>query len=122
MPTVIGKPRSDLANPMGIFNGRSRGGLIRKIHAVVDANGNPIALNLREGQAHDGRSATDILETVEAGQILLVDLGYDCDALRAAPDARARAAARPARPRPRRAMEAGSGTTASAVTRRATAR
>lgn len=28
-----------------------------KIHAVVDANGNPIALKLSEGQAHDGRSA-----------------------------------------------------------------
>jgi transposase len=30
-----------------------------KIHAVVDANGNPIALKLSEGQAHDGRSADD---------------------------------------------------------------
>jgi hypothetical protein len=39
--------------------GRSRGGLTTKIHAVVDANGNPIMLKLSEGQAHDGRSAAD---------------------------------------------------------------
>ena len=64
--------------------GRSRGGLTTKIHAVVDANGNPIALKLSEGQAHDGRSAADLLGIVRAGQILLADRGYDSDALRAA--------------------------------------
>ncbi len=36
--------------------GRSRGGLTTKIHALVDANGNPIALKLTEGQAHDGKA------------------------------------------------------------------
>ena len=41
--------------------GRSRGGLTTKIHALVDANGLPIAIKLTEGQAHDGRSATDML-------------------------------------------------------------
>ena len=35
--------------------GRSRGGLTTKIHAVVDAEGMPIALKLTAGQAHDGR-------------------------------------------------------------------
>lgn len=64
--------------------GRSRGGLTTKIHAVVDANGNPIAVKLSEGQAHDGRSAGDLLDTVGEGQILLADRGYDSDALRAA--------------------------------------
>ena len=64
--------------------GRSRGGLTTKIHAVVDANGNPIALKLSEGQAHDGRSAAALLDTVGEGQILLADRGYDSDALRAA--------------------------------------
>lgn len=68
--------------------GRSRGGLTTKIHAVVDAQGNPIALKLTEGQAHDGRSAADLLDTVGAGQILLGDRGYDSDALRAAMAAR----------------------------------
>lgn len=62
--------------------GRSRGGLTTKIHAVVDANGNPITLKLSEGQAHDGRSAVDLLDTVQAGHILLADRGYDSDALR----------------------------------------
>jgi hypothetical protein len=47
--------------------GRSRGGLTTKIHALVDAEGRPIRLKLTEGQAHDGRSAADMFETVEAG-------------------------------------------------------
>jgi len=64
--------------------GRSRGGLTTKIHTVVDANGNPIVLKLSEGQAHDGRSAADLLDSVGAEQILLADRAYDSDALRAA--------------------------------------
>ena len=64
--------------------GRSRGGLTTKIHAVVDANGNPIMIKLTEGQAHDGRSATDLLATLGEGQIMLADRGYDSDVLRAA--------------------------------------
>jgi transposase len=62
--------------------GRSRGGLTTKIHAVVDANGNPITLKLTEGQAHDGRSAADMLDSVGPGQTLLADRAYDSDALR----------------------------------------
>jgi transposase len=53
--------------------GRSRGGLTTKIHALVDANGLPIALKLSEGQAHDGRCAADMVDTLEAGHILLAD-------------------------------------------------
>jgi transposase len=63
--------------------GRSRGGLTTKIHALVDANGLPILLKLTPGQAHDGRSADDILAGLGEGQILLADRGYDSDALRA---------------------------------------
>lgn len=62
--------------------GRSRGGLTTKIHALVDGCGLPIALKLTEGQAHDGRSAEDMLATVKAGQVLLADRAYDSDALR----------------------------------------
>ena len=62
--------------------GRSRGGLTTKIHALVDAEGLPIALKLTEGQAHDGRSAQDMLETLTTGRILLADRAYDSDALR----------------------------------------
>jgi transposase len=67
--------------------GRSRGGLTTKIHALVDANGLPIAIKLTEGQAHDGRSAADMLNGLQAGQILLADRAYDSNALRDAMDA-----------------------------------
>ncbi len=64
--------------------GRSRGGLTTKIHALVDANGLPVALKLTEGQAHDGKSAADMLDAIGPGQILLADRAYDSDALREA--------------------------------------
>ena len=63
--------------------GRSRGGLTTKIHALVDANGLPVALKLSEGQAHDGRSAEGMLDHIGDGQILLADRAYDSDGLRA---------------------------------------
>ena len=62
--------------------GRSRGGLTTKIHALVDAEGLPINLKLTEGQAHDGRSAEDMLETLTDGTILLADRAYDSNHLR----------------------------------------
>lgn len=62
--------------------GRSRGGLTTKIHALVDAEGLPIALKITEGQAHDGRSAQDMLGDLAGGQILLADRAYDSNALR----------------------------------------
>jgi transposase len=62
--------------------GRSRGGLTTKIHALVDAEGLPIVLKLTEGQAHDGRSADDMLSSLTAGNILLGDRAYDSDRLR----------------------------------------
>lgn len=62
--------------------GRSRGGLTTKIHALVDACGLPILLKLTEGQAHDGRSAEDMLGTLGRGNVLLADRAYGSDALR----------------------------------------
>jgi transposase len=62
--------------------GRSRGGLTTKIHALVDACGLPILLKITEGQAHDGRSAHDMLGSLGCGDTLLADRGYDSDALR----------------------------------------
>ena len=62
--------------------GRSRGGLTTKIHALVDPNGLPVMLKLTEGQAHDGRSAVDMLAGLGPGQILMADRAYDSDALR----------------------------------------
>ena len=35
--------------------GRSRGGVTSKVHAVVDANGLPVRLDLTPGEAHDNR-------------------------------------------------------------------
>jgi len=63
--------------------GRSRGGLTTKIHALVDANGLPILLKITPGQAHDGRSAADMLDSLAAGDVLLADRAYDSDTLRA---------------------------------------
>ena len=68
--------------------GRSRGGLTTKIHALVDAMGRPIRLKLTAGQAHDGRSAADMFDSIQAGQILLTDRAYDSDGLRRDLDAR----------------------------------
>jgi len=62
--------------------GRSRGGLTTKIHALVDANGLPVAVTLSEGQAHDGKRAADLLTGLGPGQVLLADRAYDSDALR----------------------------------------
>jgi transposase len=78
--------------------GRSRGGLTT--NALVDANGLPIALKLTEGQAHDGKSAADMLDGLGAGQILLADRAYDSDALRA--NLAARGAWANIKPMPRR--------------------
>ena len=64
--------------------GRSRGGLTTKLHVVVDAECRPIRLRRTEGQAHDGRTARDMLETVGSGMIFIADRAYDADWLREA--------------------------------------
>ena len=70
---------------MGEFScmGRSRGGLTTKIHALVDGHGRPIALELTEGQAHDGMRSEDMLGALLPDCILWADRGYDSDELRA---------------------------------------
>lgn len=64
--------------------GRSRGGLTTKIHAVVDAEGRPIALELTAGQAHDSQMALAMLSAMREGTIVLGDKAYDTNALRIA--------------------------------------
>ena len=39
-------------------------------------------LKLTEGQAHDGRSAADMFDSIKAGNVLLADRAYDSNALR----------------------------------------
>jgi len=53
--------------------GRSRGGLTTKRHALVDAEGRPVILDLSAGQAHDGRAAEGLLDLLGEGDILLAD-------------------------------------------------
>ena len=62
--------------------GRSKGGLTTKIHAVVDAEGRPIKLDLTAGQINDCKPALDLLEVLETGTILLADKAYDTKAIR----------------------------------------
>ena len=63
--------------------GRSRGGLTSKIHALVDAEGRPVTLRLTGGQVHDSLEAEALIETLDEGDILLADKGYDSNAIRA---------------------------------------
>src|ERR1700681_4503584 len=72
--------------------GRSRGGLTTKIHALVDALGNPVELMLTPGQDHDLTCAEPLLENADP-RALLGDKAYDADPLgatlaRQAPTAR----------------------------------
>ncbi|MCC4594490.1 IS5 family transposase [Xanthomonas campestris pv. phormiicola] len=59
--------------------GRSRGGLSSKIHAVVDALGNPVAFHLTAGQASDLEGADALLPRLSVGA-LLADRAYDASA------------------------------------------
>ncbi|CAE6923943.1 transposase [Pseudomonas extremaustralis] len=59
--------------------GKSRGGLSTKIHAAVDALGNPIRLLLTPGQASEYGQAEALIEGF-AFEAVLADKGYDSDA------------------------------------------
>ncbi len=56
--------------------GRSRGGLTTKIHALVDALGNPFSLVLTPGQDHDLTCAQPLLQTADP-RALIGDKAYD---------------------------------------------
>lgn len=62
--------------------GRSRGGLTTKIHALVDAEGRPVRLELSAGQAGDAPAAETLLEELSSGATLIADRAYDTDAIR----------------------------------------
>ena len=59
--------------------GKSRGGLSTKIHAAVDALGNPVRLLLTPGQASEYGQAEALIEGFAFGAVL-ADKGYDSDA------------------------------------------
>ena len=78
--------------------GRSRGGLSTKIHALVDALGNPLAFLLTAGQAHD-RAGADALLPHMAADRLIAAKAFDADARVLQPLARAgKSAVIPPRP------------------------
>jgi transposase len=62
--------------------GRSRGGRTTKIHAVVDASGRPIAIEVTPGHLGDVRVAAALINAVPRGCRLAADAAYDSDALR----------------------------------------
>src|SRR6266436_241720 len=58
--------------------GPSRGGLTTKIHALVDALGNPVELMLTPGQDHDLTCAEPLIENADP-EALIADKAYDAD-------------------------------------------
>jgi transposase len=58
--------------------GKSRGGLSTKIHAAVDALGNPVRFILTEGQPSEYDQADALIEGFPA-DFVLADKGYDSD-------------------------------------------
>ena len=63
--------------------GITRGGRNTKIHAVVDALGNPIHVQLSSGDIHDENIADDVLDHVDLnGTIVQADKAYGSYRLR----------------------------------------
>ena len=60
--------------------GRSKGGFSTKIHALVDALGNPLKFILTPGQRHDVTQGDSLVQDLE-NTMLLADKGYDCNSL-----------------------------------------
>jgi transposase len=62
--------------------GHSHGGLTTKIHALVDAEGRPVRLELTAGQTGDAPMANRLLEAVAPGATVIADKAYDTDGIR----------------------------------------
>lgn len=60
--------------------GRSKGGLTMKIHAVVDALGNPLRILLTTGNVNDIVPAASLIKGLSADK-LLADRAYDASRL-----------------------------------------
>lgn len=58
--------------------GRSKGGFTTKIHAMVDALGNPVKIMLTPGQRNDITQAKPLSEDIK-GIPIIADKAYDCD-------------------------------------------
>ena len=53
-----------------------------KLHALVDAEGRPVRLELTAGQAADAPMAQRLLEAVAPGTTVIADKAYDTDGIR----------------------------------------
>lgn len=73
-----GRPKK--STPADEAFGRSRGGLTTKIHAVVDALGNPLRIHLTAGQRADSPQALNLLEGLDS-QAIIADKAYDTNAI-----------------------------------------
>ncbi|MGB0696765.1 MAG: IS5 family transposase, partial [Rhodospirillaceae bacterium] len=51
-------------------------------HAVTDEHGLAVRLAISPGQQHDAVAAADLLDDLQAGQMLLADKAYDADWIR----------------------------------------
>jgi transposase len=71
IPVQVELPKKYSAQALG----RSRGGFSTKIHALVDALGNPLRLILTPRQAHDGAQVLNLLEGFTFERII-ADRGY----------------------------------------------
>jgi transposase len=67
--------------------GRSRGGFSTKIHAVVDAKGRPLHVELTPGQQHEATVAVALVAKAQ-GRALIADSAYDAESIRNAAKAR----------------------------------
>lgn len=61
--------------------GRSCSGFGTKIHAIVDALGNPLGLTLTGSEHADIGQAIELLDKAPDAEAALADKGYDSDAL-----------------------------------------
>jgi transposase len=95
--------------------GRSRGGLTTKIHALVDADGLPIRLELTAGQAADAPMAEKLLSDLQPGTTILADMAYDTDAIRNFAKQRKCWANIPQRPPEKRPSASAAGSTVNAI-------
>src|SRR5947199_353506 len=75
----MGTDQGSSAGAGGTCRGH-RGGLTTKIHALVDALGNPIALAITPGQAHDLTAAAALLAQAKP-QAVIADKAFDADTL-----------------------------------------
>ncbi len=76
--------RSKKSTPEAEALGRSRGGFTTKLHAAVDALGNPLGFTLTPGQRADITQAEALLEPILVDhrevEAVIADKGYDSDA------------------------------------------